>query len=242
LTDDYARGAGGFVRRIGLGAIRSRFQAWDRRTAVRVTQFLANSEFTAQRIKRFYGRDAAVVHPPVRTTFFTPDPDKSREDYLLIVSALEPYKRVDLAIEAANRSNFPLIIIGDGSQRRVLESLAGPTVKFLGRASDEILRDQYRCARALLFPQVEDFGIVAAEAQSSGCPVIAYASSGAADIVRPGTGILMSEQSEQAILNAIPQLESTDAGQCAANASRFSEAEFDRKIGDWVSSLVASGS
>jgi glycosyltransferase involved in cell wall biosynthesis len=225
-----------------LGAVRRRFQEWDRRTAARVTQFLANSEFTAQRIKRFYGRDAAVVHPPVRTTFFTPDPDTPREDYLLMVSALEPYKRVDLAIGAANRGNLQLKIIGDGSQRRALESLAGPTVEFLGRASDEILRDHYRRAKALLFPQVEDFGIVAAEAQSSGCPVIAYASSGAADIVRPGTGILMSEQSEQAILNAIPQLESTDAGQCAANASRFSEAEFDRKIGDWVSSLVASGS
>jgi glycosyltransferase involved in cell wall biosynthesis len=92
----------------------------------------------------------------------------------------------------------------------------------------------------LLFPQVEDFGIVAAEAQSCGCPVIAYAASGAADIVRPGTGVLISEQSAQAILDAIPQLNSTDAAQCTANASRFSEAQFDRKIRDWVQSLLTS--
>lgn len=240
LREDYGRGAGGAIRRFGLRAVRKRFQEWDRRTAARVTQFLANSSFTAQRIKQFYGREAAIVHPPVRTQFFTPDPATAREDHLLVVSALEPYKRVDLAIDAANREKWPLTIIGDGTQRRALQQLAGPTIQFLGRASDEIIRDHYRRARALLFPQVEDFGIVAAEAQSCGCPVIAYAHSGAADIVQPGAGVLFHKQTPDAMIRAIDELNgaSVEPECCRRSASRFDEARFDREIMNWVQRLA----
>ena len=234
-TEDYARGSGGGVRSLGLKMIRKRFQRWDRRTADRVTKFLANSSHTAARIKRCFDREAEVVHPPVRTEFFAIDADVLREDWLLVVGALEPYKRVDIVIDAAKRAEWKLKIAGDGSQRKTLESQSGRSganVEFLGRVSDAQLRDLYRRARALVFPQVEDFGIIAVEAQACGCPVIAYARGGALDIVTESTGILFEQQSAEALIDAVKRLERShiDAGACRKNSQRFSEAVFDAAI------------
>lgn len=241
-TSDYGRGRGGIARRLGLGLVGGPFRRWDRRTASRVTRFLANSRHTAARIDRCYGRDADVVYPPVRTTYFTPDNSVPREDWLLVVAALEPYKRVELVIEAANRAGRSLRITGDGSQRRALADRAGPTVTLLGRVDDAHLRDLYRRARALVFPQVEDFGIVAVEAQATGCPVIAQARGGALETVTPRTGVLFEHATADGIVEAADRLdaEPPDPVACRANAERFAEAVFDDAIARHVESMLAS--
>jgi glycosyltransferase involved in cell wall biosynthesis len=231
-TDDYRRGAGARFRSLGLRLVSRRFQAWDKRTAAGVTRFLANSAHTAARIKRCFDRDSDVVHPPVRTEFFTVDPGVQREGFLLVVSALEPYKRVDLVIEAANRAKLELIVAGDGSQRSALKTMAGPTVRLVGRVSDQELRCLYRRAKTLVFPQVEDFGIIAVEAQAAGCPVIAFAGGGAIETVTGQTGVHFDQQTAAALLEAIAQFDRRRfaAADCRDNALRFSAAVFDESV------------
>jgi len=240
---DYSHGRGGGLRAIGLRGIRRRFQRWDRATASRVTTFVANSRHTADRIERCYGREAIVVHPPVRTNFFMPDPRTAREGFLLVASALEPYKRVDLAIRAAALARSRLVVAGMGSQAAALEALAreaGADVEFRGRVSDEALRDLFRRAVALLHPQCEDFGITAVEAQACGCPVVAYAAGGAMETVSPHTGILFTEQTEGCLADAIQECgrRSPDPLACRANAERFAEQAFDDAMREIVNRTV----
>ena len=231
-TEDYSNGPGGGLRAAGLRAVRSRFQRWDRATSSRVTRFIANSSHTAARIGRCFGRDAVVVHPPVRTAYFTIDSGVPREAWYLLVAALEPYKKTELAIEAANRSGMALKVAGTGSQYDRLRRVAGPTVQMLGRVDDDSLRDLYRRAKALVFPQVEDFGIVPVEAQACGCPVIAFAGGGALDIVQSSSGVLFEQQTWSALLGAVDRLErlSICPSACRENALRFSETAFDRAM------------
>jgi glycosyltransferase involved in cell wall biosynthesis len=231
-TDDYAIGSGGGLRVAGLRAVRRPFQAWDRASAATVTRFATISEHTRERIRRCYGRDATVVPPPVDTGWFTVDRSVPREDFLLVVSALEPYKRVDLAIAAANRARAPLRVVGDGSLAESLTAAAGPTVELLGRVSEEALRDLYRRARALLFPQLEDFGLVAVEAQACGCPVIALAAGGALETVSPASGLLVPEQTVPAWCDAIGSLAERrfDPEACRASAERFAAPIFDARM------------
>ena len=231
------------ARRTGLSLISKRFKEWDRRTASNVACFLANSTHTAAQIKLCYDRDAMVVCPPVRTDFFTPDPSIAREDFWLVVSALEPYKRIDLAITAANQANHPLVIAGRGSQRRDLERLAGPTVRFLGRVDDPTLRDLYRRAALLLFPQVEDFGIVAAEAQSCGLPVVARRAGGALDIVIDGVnGAFFDAPGARSLLEAIERAPRHSAQACRESALRFSESSFDEAMTGHIERLLGARS
>jgi glycosyltransferase involved in cell wall biosynthesis len=235
-TDEYAGGSGGRLRSLGLKAVRGRFQKWDRRTAQidRVTQFIANSSHTAERIARCYGREAVVIHPPVRTEFYTTDQSVKREPWLLVVAALEPYKKTEMVIEAARRGGLALKVVGAGSQLQALQRQAAdaPGIEFLGRIADEPLRDLYRRARALVFPQVEDFGIVAVEAQACGCAVIACRAGGSMDSLTERTGVFMREQTAEAVMQAIEALASRtiDPEACRANALRFSEARFDQQI------------
>jgi glycosyltransferase involved in cell wall biosynthesis len=225
LEAEYARGS--LLRRVGLGLFAERFRAWDASTASHVTTFLANSSHTRREIYRCYERDSTILFPPVRTGFFSPDSSVPREEFWLVVSALEPYKRIDLAIHAANAARHPLLIAGTGSERRALERLAGPTVRFLGRVSDDQLRDLYRRARLLLFPQIEDFGIVAAEAQSSGLSVVARRAGGAIDIILEGsTGAFFDEPSPAALLDAVARCPVHNDDACRGNAARFSEEAF----------------
>ncbi len=174
------------LRRAAL-ALRPRLRRWDRATASRVDEFLANSRNVARKIHRYYGRRARVIPPPVDCEFFTPGPSAfaaaSREPYDLVVSALVPYKRVELAIAAARRSGRRLVIAGDGPGRRRRAALAAPGVEFLGWVDDETLRDLYRGARSLIYPQEEDFGITALEAQACGRPVVALGRGGALETV-----------------------------------------------------------
>lgn len=235
-TEDYASGSMGFLRASGLRAIRGRFQAWDRRTADRVDHFLANSRHIADRIRRCWDRDSTVVYPPVRTEYFTPDPEIAREDWFIVVGALEPYKRTDVAIKAAVQGGYRIKVVGNGSQLDSLRDESLPGVEFLGRVPDDRLRDLYRSARAILFPQEEDFGIVAVEAQACGCPVIALGRGGALEIVSDDSGLFVHSQTPEAFSDAMRESSqwSIKDSNCRLNSERFScevfDAEIDRQI------------
>ena len=223
---------GGRLRLLGLRAVRKRFRRWDRRTATRVTRFLANSRYIADEIRRCFNRDAHVVYPPVATDYFTPDAGVEREDWLLVVSALEPYKRIEVAIEAANRTGVRLKVAGAGTQRAALHAVAGPTVEMLGRVEGPALRDLYRRARALIYPQVEDFGITAVEAQACGCPVVALEAGGALDSVTDETGVFFDEPGVDGLCEGLGVLDNKriDPAACRRNAERFATEIFDREI------------
>jgi glycosyltransferase involved in cell wall biosynthesis len=236
------------LRGLGLRLMGDSFREWDRATAANVTRFIANSTHTASEIHRCYGRDAAVVHPPVREMFFE-GPLEARDPNApwLVVSALEPYKCVELAIKAANKAGHALTVVGDGSQRAALEALAGPTVTFTGRVPDEELRAHYRRASLLLFPQVEDFGIVAVEAQACGLPVVARRAGGALDSVLDAsavgegraTGAFFEEDSVESLLDAVARCP-RNAEACRDNAARFSEERFDEAMREQIRLAAAA--
>ncbi len=162
------------LRRVLARTLLARLRRWDRRTASRVTQFVAISETVRGRIARCYRRESRVIQPPVDAAFYTPDPEgRPRDDGYLVVSALVPYKRIDQAVAACTASGRRLTVIGEGPERSRLEAIAGPTVRFLGWQPDDVIRSDYRSCRALLFPGEEDFGIVPIEALACGAPVIA---------------------------------------------------------------------
>lgn len=203
---------------------------WDRRTAEEVDRFVAISKHVADRIQRFYGRKSEIVYPAVDTTRCTPSPDgRCSADYDLIVSALVPYKRVDLAVELYSRKGWPLKVVGTGGMSEKLKRMAGPSVQILGRLSDEAVRACYRNCRLLVFPGEEDYGIVPLEAQACGRPVVAYAKGGALETVVDGiSGVFFEEQTleslEAAVLKCADTEFSTDA--IRANASKFGPEQF----------------
>ncbi|KQS60661.1 glycosyl transferase family 1 [Geodermatophilus sp. Leaf369] len=187
---------GGRAGALALGLFAAAYRPVDVKAAARVHTLVANSEAVAQRIRDWWQRDAVVVHPPVDTEAYTPDPSIPREDFFLLAGRLVPYKRPDLAVRAAAAAGVPLVVAGDGRARAEVEALAGPNTTFVGRVSDEGLLDLYRRCAALLMPGVEDFGIVPVEAQACGAPVIAVDAGGARDSVVPGvTGELVPQQS-----------------------------------------------
>jgi glycosyltransferase involved in cell wall biosynthesis len=213
---------------------------WDRDTADRADRYVAISHYVAGRIGRYYNREATVVYPPVDTEFFHPDA-AAAERFALVVSALVPYKRIDVAIAACRRAGVPLKIAGDGPDRAALERdarSAGGDVQWLGRVSDEDIRALYRRAAVTLLPGEEDFGIVPLEAQACGRPVVALGRGGALETVVPGeTGLLVDETGPEAFADAIVQAmdRSFDAGAIRAHAQRFSRARF----GDEMAALIA---
>ncbi len=221
------------ARRAMLSPLAARLRAWDVRASAGVTEFVANSQNVRDRISTAYQRDASVVYPPVDTDFFTPGSGSG--DYYLVVSALEPYKRIDSAIEAAKRMGRRLIVAGRGTQARALRRLAGvrpanSSTEFLGWVPDDALRDLYRGCRALLFPGLEDFGMCPVEAQACGRPVIAYGQGGALESVIDGvTGLFFTEQIAGSLVSALRRFETMtfDATVARQNSLRFSQAAFE---------------
>jgi glycosyltransferase involved in cell wall biosynthesis len=208
--------------------IMARLARWDRDTADRVDRYVAISHYVASRIRRYYNRVPTVIYPPVDTEFFRPDGSVA-DRFALVVSALVPYKRIELAMAACRLAGLPLKIAGEGPERAALEAQAGPDVQFLGRRSDEEIRELYRRAAVTLLPGEEDFGIVPLEAQACGRPVVALGRGGAVETVLDGeTGILVSESTPQAFADGIAQaLDRTfDAGLIRSHAERFSRARF----------------
>ncbi|HYM23248.1 MAG TPA: glycosyltransferase [Vicinamibacterales bacterium] len=214
--------------------VMARMARWDRDTADRADRYVAISHHVAGRIRRYYNREATVVYPPVDTQFFQPGPceasdKRSGQPFALVVSALVPYKRIDLAIEACRRARVPLTVAGDGPERARLERTANGDVRFLGRRTDEEIRDLYRRASVLLMPGEEDFGIVPVEAQACGTPVVALARGGALETIVPDeTGARVDEPAPDAFAAAIARTldHSFDRGALRAHAERFSRARF----------------
>lgn len=206
--DDYfGPGRLGAPARWLLGHVAEGLRAWDVATASRVDAFVANSRYVATRIRRYYGREAEVIPPPVDTEFFTPGPDRPGT-YDLVVSALAPYKRLDLVLEAYRGTGRPLKVVGGGPEEERLRRDAPPEAEFLGRVGDEALRDLYRGCRAAIMPGVEDFGIVPLEAMACGRPAIVYGEGGGRESVVPGlTGLVFHEPTPRALQACVDSLE-----------------------------------
>lgn len=234
----------GAVASAALRPVMAWLARWDSATAPRVTRFAANSRYVAGRIARYYKRQAAVLHPPVDTDFFTPGPRvHGAGGFALVVSALVPYKRIDLAIGAAKLAGWPLTIVGSGPDEARLRKLAGSDVTFAGNIDADALRDLYRSASALMLPGEEDFGIAPVEALACGCPVVALARGGATETVEHGvTGILVNDLTAAAFadaLNRIGTLPSTPASR-RASAERFAAARFDERFTTLVTEMLQS--
>jgi glycosyltransferase involved in cell wall biosynthesis len=218
------------------------FRRWDRATTKNVDAFIANSTAVAGRIMRYYGRSARVVHPPVRTDFFTPG--GTGGNYFLFVGRLTGYKRPDLVLAAFTGAPYPLIIVGTGPLESSLRSRLPPNVSLRPSVSDYTLRSYYRGARALVYPVEEDFGLAMAEAQACGTPVIALARGGAMDIIEHGvTGWLLPEATPASIREAVEFAAKVelDAGKIRQRAERFSADRFRQEMQDAVRELLAEG-
>jgi glycosyltransferase involved in cell wall biosynthesis len=203
---------------------------WDFDCAQRIDRFIANSRCVQERIWRCYRRPSAVIHPPVNVDRFSISTPSG--DYHLVLSRLVGYKRIDLAVHAFNRLRKKLVIIGDGPDRARLESLAGPTISFLGTVGDADVKKYLEGCQGLIFPGLEDFGIAPVEAQAAGKPVVAFAGGGALETVEPEvTGVLVPEQKVEALVEAI--LRSQRIRWCPetirANALKFSRETFVEK-------------
>ncbi len=217
--------ASALLRHIMAGLAR-----WDAATAGRVDRFLANSQYVAGRIRRYYNRGSIVVYPPVDTDYFQPPPGNAqREQSALVVSALVPYKRIDLAIQAARLAGLPLRIVGGGPEEARLRQLAGGApVDFLGWKPADEIRAFYQASGVVLLPGVEDFGIVPVEAQACGTPVVALAQGGACETVVDGvTGALVAGGAA-ALADGIRRVldRPADTAAIRANAERFSREAF----------------
>jgi len=219
-----------------LSPVLSYLRLWDRVTAQRVDYFIANSKNIARRIKRCYGREATVVYPFVDLEKFKPitgDRGEGVGDYYLVVTRLAPWKRVEIAIEAANRLKLHLKVVGGGPSLGKLKKLAGPTVEVLGSVGDEELSKLYQGCIALIMTQEEDFGITSLEVQACGRPVIAYGAGGALETVVSGeTGELFSPQSSEALTHVLEWFDSKrySSEGCRANAQRFSKERFQKEF------------
>ncbi len=240
---------GGAVGSAVLGAFAATQRGSDRRAAGRVHTVVANSTAVAERVQRWWGRDAVIVHPPVETTFHTYEPSIDREDFFLVAGRLVPYKRPEIAVAAAERAGVRLVVAGDGRARSAVDAAAGPNTTVLGPVDDDTLRDLYRRCRALVFPGVEDFGIIPVEAMACGAPVVALGEGGARDTVVPGvSGVLVpaGPEGDGALIASFAEaLRRFEPGAfppatVVAHAARFSTAVFQRSMAEVVADAVRS--
>ena len=242
LYDDYFGARAGAVVRALMPPVAAALRAWDRRTDG-VDGFVAISQHIADRIRRVYGRSADVIYPPVDTARF--HPVARPDDFYLVVAALVPYKRVDLAVAAANRLRRRLLVVGTGPDAQRLRAAAGPTVEFVGWRPDAEVADLYARCRAVLFPAVEDYGIVPLEAAAAGRPTIALARGGALETMiglgredAPPTALFFEEQTEDALVRAILEFEAVEhrfePAALRARAAEFDTAVFRRRLRDYL--------
>jgi glycosyltransferase involved in cell wall biosynthesis len=208
---------------------------WDREAAFRVDKFICNSEFVANRIRKYYKSESEVIHPPVDVEKFFPG--EKIEKYFLMVGRLLVYKRFDLAIEAFNELGLPLKIIGTGPEMKKLKKRANWNIEFLGDVDNDKLREYYQNCQALIFPQEEDFGIVAVEAMACGRPVIAYRGGGALESIKEGeTGIFFNEQKTDSLVAAVKKFSSKEFNSHGIHnhAKKFDKKIFSEKIKKFV--------
>lgn len=232
----------GLINRIIMPFFANYLRMWDVTSSMRVEYFIANSNFTGSRILKFYGRKCDVIHSPVDCSLF--EISDHVEDFYLVVSAFAPYKMVDLAIQAFNQLELPLVVIGTGQDEKRLKSIAEPNIEFLGWQSSEKIREYYSKCKALIFPGKEDFGIVPLEANASGRPVIAYGRGGVCETVVPvnpgnisnnnehshvGTGVFFYEQTVKSLVDAVRNFDEIEAS-FDSNLIRKHSLKFDRPI------------
>jgi glycosyltransferase involved in cell wall biosynthesis len=209
----------GMATRLATSLVLNYLRKWDVASSKRVDKFVGISRYIVERIKKNYGRDADLIYPPVSCSYF--NPGLSNDGYYLMVSPLAPNKRVDIAVNAFNSIGLPLIVIGSGQEEKKLEKMAGKNIKLMGWQSDEVVREHYVNCKALIFPGVEDFGIVPLEAQACGKPVIAFGEGGALETIVPldknnknakeqssnATGIFFYEQTPESLVQAVARFE-----------------------------------
>jgi glycosyltransferase involved in cell wall biosynthesis len=220
----------------------SYMRRWDKIASTRPDAIISISKAVQKRVKKYYKRSSEIIYPPVDTERFQGKFCKNKtEKFFLLVSRLVKYKKVDLAIEAFNQLNLPLLVVGIGKELPRLKSIAGKNITFLERLSDDELANYYKNAQALIFPQEEDFGLVAVEAQAAGTPVIAYKKGGALDIIIEGkTGIFFDKQTVKELKYAVTRLENHafDSNFIQTNAKRFSKQVFIKNITKYINDII----
>ncbi|MDR0933406.1 MAG: glycosyltransferase [Victivallales bacterium] len=227
MYDGYFRKAS-FSGKAAMRLFRDSLRSYDLKSAETVDVFVANSRFVAERIKRIYNRDSEVIYPPVNTDFFGDAPVRER-NYFLLAGQLIGYKRPELVVRAFSRLSDRLIVAGAGEELAKLQSIATNNVEFVISPDDDQLRELYAGAKALIFPGVEDFGMIPVEAQAARCPVIAFKAGGVLESVEPGqTGIFFENPTERALLEAIEEFQRQKFSEDALkkSAERFSRAKF----------------
>jgi len=233
---DYFKGS--LLRFLAKPAV-SYLRFWDKIASLRPDEYIAISSEVQNRIKKYYLRDSEIIFPPLMMRDNVQNNSTTAGDYFLVVSRLTNfYKRVDLAILACNELKLPLKIVGEGADKDKLKSIAGPTVEFLGRLTDDELANCYKNCKALIFPALEDFGLTMVEAQSFGKPVIAYRGGGALDIVLEGkTGEFFNEQTTESLKGVLKSFDQTryNTKLCRSNSERFSFQNFEKSIRDFLS-------
>ncbi|MFC1750522.1 glycosyltransferase [Pseudomonadota bacterium] len=210
-----------------------KIRIWDKLSADRVDSFIANSNYIQNRIYKYYRKPSSVIHPFVNTKEFSVGDD--RRDYYLAVGRLTPYKKFDLLVETFNQTGLPLKIVGTGVEMKKLQQKARPNIEFLGHVSDQVRNELYKKAKALIFPQLEDFGITPLEAMASGCPVIAYGKGGALEtVIDKKTGILFKKQDREELKKAIRRfvLAKFDSNKIREHAENFDVEIFNDKFLD----------
>jgi glycosyltransferase involved in cell wall biosynthesis len=241
MYHEYRAGAGA-VTRLLMPPILHYLRTWDQISAQRPDRYVAISRFVAARVAKYYGRKAEVIFPPVAVQDFNVSPQS--EDFYLSVGQLVPYKRADLMVEAFNQSGKRLIVIGEGELLPKLQRMARPNVQLLGWQPFEVIRDHYSRCRALVFPGVEDFGIVPVEAMACGKPVIAIGAGGILDTVVDGhTGVLFSDHSVAGLNAAIADFEGRtfDPHAIREHSLQFSNERFAERFKACVDELIANG-
>jgi glycosyltransferase involved in cell wall biosynthesis len=231
----------GFPIRLLMPPLAHYLRMWDSASASRVDHFVANSKTVAARIRRYYGRQAAVVVPPVDVGSLECVGEHEVGDYLLMVGELVAYKRPELPVQACNRLGIKLVVIGGGEMLKQIRKLAGPTVTVMGPQPFDVLRHHYARCRALIFPGEEDFGIVPVEAMASGRPVIAYGRGGATETVVPNlTGAFFHSQTVDAVVDALREFDASafDPAKIVAHAQNFSIERFVAEMSEQIEQLV----
>jgi glycosyltransferase involved in cell wall biosynthesis len=221
------------LARAAMPMIYHRMRQWDMSSSARIDTIAANSHFIRSRVKKYWAREAQVIHPPVDTRLFTPSLDID-EEYLW-VGQMVPYKRPDLAVEAFNKTGLRLLMVGEGSMLKKLKAIAGPNIRFQERLNFDGLRQAYARARALIYTAEEDFGIVPVEAMASGRPVLAYGRGGVLDSVVEGeTGLFFGRQDVDSLIDGLERFERWlphfDPHQAVARSNLFAPEHFDAKI------------
>jgi glycosyltransferase involved in cell wall biosynthesis len=243
-------GQGSWIKRICVPPLLTYMRIWDTLTSNRVDAFIAISEYVARRIWKYYKRKSVVIYPPVDTLRF--NRSETIEAYFLVVSRLEPYKRIDLAVQAFNMLGLPLVIIGDGTERSTLMKTAKKNITFLGRQPDEVVREYLSKCQALIFPGEEDFGITPVEAQASGRPVIAYRGGGALETIIPisdkirggGSGQFFYPKTAEALVNVVRNFNPShfDTQAIQQHAVQFDITVFRQKMTACIEKIVSTTS